>query len=388
MKNTLLVLFNLLLILHANAQSNVGNFSVLRDFSLYFDSGKSVLKPEATQVLDSVFTQITQNNSLKAYIIAYTDSVGTEKSNLKLSQKRAEAMVNYLREKGVAAEKIMSDYKGELEGNDLGLNRKGRVILLGIEQAIKLKEEKQVVNAPPPPLHIKGVVTDIKTKMPIPNVQIKAKTDKAEMQMLTDKNGNYELILEGDSISISASIGCYFFVVNNFRRVNNPNKEINIQLEKMRKGAKLPLKDIVFVGDKADFLPEAMPTLARLYELMNENPHLKVEIGGHINGAAMIPFKYQFNTNPDTLAIRRYDETHYIDNQVFLGVKTDEDKFFLSLDRAREVRNYLRNKGIDNERITYRGYSGTQQKYNFPKNPEQEKMNRRVEITVTESDCE
>lgn len=394
MKKTPLFILSLLLFFHANSQSSAENILILHDFSLYFDFAKSVLTSNATQVLDSAITEMQKDTSLKAYLIAYTDSVGTEKRNLQLSKKRVETMANYFLEKNIASARIITQYKGELyeSEEDLGLNRKGRIVLLGAEKKVPIIS---VVGKNPSFTYIKGKITDTKTKKPIPNVLVEVKSNKADKQAFTGEDGRYNIEIEGDSFSISANVSCYFFVFQDFQQAKD--SEINIQLEKMRKGAKLPLQDIVFVGDKAEFLPEAKPGLKRLLNLMQENPNLKVEIGGHINGAAAIPFKYTFNTDPDSIIIHRYDEVQYEgDKHEFMGmgaggttnIRSDEDRFFLSLERARAVRDFLRYKGIDNKRITYKGYSGTQMKYPYPRTPDQEKMNRRVEITVLESECQ
>jgi outer membrane protein OmpA-like peptidoglycan-associated protein len=335
--------------------------------------------------LDSVWGKMNENPTLKAFLIAYTDSVGTENNNLKLSKNRVEEMRGYLLSKNIENERIICQFKGELyESEDnLALNRKGRIVLLG--ENLPKEQAKQAEK--PHIIRLKGKITDIKDKNSIANALIEVSTNKDKKQVFSAENGEYELEIEGDSFSVSVNVNCYFFVFKTFNQI--VEKDLDIPLEKMRKGSKLPLKDIVFVGDKAVFLPEAMPELMRLLNLMTENANLKVEIGGHINGAGVIPFKYQFYTDPDSLKPPEFGDIEY-DSQknFFTNEKTPEEKFFLSLNRARAVRDFLRNRGIDNSRISYRGYSGTQMKYPNPRNPDQEKMNRRVEITVTESECQ
>jgi len=386
MKKNILFFTCLCLFFQLKSQSSAENYVVMTEFNLYFDSGKSQLKPKSTHILDSVAFRLRENPTLKAYLVAYADSVGSEKSNLKLSQRRAEEMRSYLNLQKIENERMIVSFKGELaEGEkNLALNRKGRIVLLDLQR----NEEKTEIELPKmaTSLKIKGVITDSKTQKPIPNVLLELVTKKGKMQVFSDENGTYEFEVEADSFSISANLNCYFFFFKNFGK--NSLNELNIQLDKMKKGAKLPLEDIVFVGDMATFLPEAMPSLARLLKLMQENPNLKVEIGGHINGAAIIPFKYKFYTEPDSIYAHREKQSQINSEMAFLDIThTDEQRFFLSLDRAKAVYYYLLNRNIDKNRITYRGYSGTQMRFPNPRSPEQEKMNRRVEITVMESEC-
>ncbi len=66
-----------------------------------FESGKAKLLPESYQILDNFAIKMKQNPNSKWLVEGYTDSVGTNAINLKLSKLRAEAVVNYLVNKGV-----------------------------------------------------------------------------------------------------------------------------------------------------------------------------------------------------------------------------------------------------------------------------------------------
>ncbi|WP_427838573.1 porin OmpA [Actinobacillus pleuropneumoniae] len=76
------------------------NFAFSSD--VLFDFGKSSLKPAAATALDAANTEIA-NLGLATPAIqvnGYTDRIGKEASNLKLSQRRAETVANYLVSKG------------------------------------------------------------------------------------------------------------------------------------------------------------------------------------------------------------------------------------------------------------------------------------------------
>ena len=78
--------------------------------NIFFESGNAILKPESYQQLDLVVKFLESNASLKLEISGHTDNVGSLKSNTTLSQKRAEAVVAYLVQKGIAASRL--DAKG------------------------------------------------------------------------------------------------------------------------------------------------------------------------------------------------------------------------------------------------------------------------------------
>ena len=66
-----------------------------------FDSGKSDLLPAAYPVLDNLVAAMKDNPKQKWVVVGYTDDRGSNKLNLKLSGKRAQAVVDYLVNKGI-----------------------------------------------------------------------------------------------------------------------------------------------------------------------------------------------------------------------------------------------------------------------------------------------
>lgn len=81
----------------------------------FFDFDKSNLKPEGRQLLDQVAQQTTTINLETVIAVGYTDSIGTEQYNLGLSQRRANAVKAYLVSKGVPANRIYTEGKGEAD---------------------------------------------------------------------------------------------------------------------------------------------------------------------------------------------------------------------------------------------------------------------------------
>lgn len=65
-------------------------------YGIYFDTGKSTLKPESDPTLQEVTKLLKSNPDLKLYVVGHTDNVGVYETNLKLSVERALAVVNVL----------------------------------------------------------------------------------------------------------------------------------------------------------------------------------------------------------------------------------------------------------------------------------------------------
>ena len=78
-----------------------------------FAFNKADLKPEGKAALDNV---VNQAKALKVEVIVavgYTDRIGSDAYNLKLSQHRANSVKAYLVSKGIPADKIYTEGKGK-----------------------------------------------------------------------------------------------------------------------------------------------------------------------------------------------------------------------------------------------------------------------------------
>ncbi len=76
---------------------------------IYFDTGKSVLKPESENAIGEVAKLLKAEAALKLYVVGHTDNVGGLESNMKLSQDRAEAVVQALvKNHGIAVSRLKS----------------------------------------------------------------------------------------------------------------------------------------------------------------------------------------------------------------------------------------------------------------------------------------
>jgi OOP family OmpA-OmpF porin len=79
----------------------------------FFDTGKSVLKPDARAKLDDLVEKTSGVNLEVIIAVGHTDSDGSDAYNQKLSVARSEAVKKYLVSKGVETNRVYTEGKGE-----------------------------------------------------------------------------------------------------------------------------------------------------------------------------------------------------------------------------------------------------------------------------------
>lgn len=88
-------------------------FTLKSDVLFNFD--KATLKPEGQQALDQLYSQLSSMDPKDGSVIVlgYTDRIGTDQYNQKLSQERAQSVVSYLVSKGIPSNKISARGMGK-----------------------------------------------------------------------------------------------------------------------------------------------------------------------------------------------------------------------------------------------------------------------------------
>jgi outer membrane protein OmpA-like peptidoglycan-associated protein len=76
--------------------------------NIFFETGKSTLKPTSFPELERVIKFLNENSTLKIEIAGHTDNVGNAATNKNLSQARANAVANYIIKNGVAKDRIVA----------------------------------------------------------------------------------------------------------------------------------------------------------------------------------------------------------------------------------------------------------------------------------------
>jgi len=78
-----------------------------------FDFDKAVLKPEGKSKLDDLAAKIQSVNLEVVVATGYTDKIGSDKYNDRLSLRRAQAVKAYLVSKGIEANRVYTEGKGK-----------------------------------------------------------------------------------------------------------------------------------------------------------------------------------------------------------------------------------------------------------------------------------
>ncbi len=201
-------------------------------------------------------------------------------------------------------------------------------------------------------LWVKGKVFDIKTKNGLPAsvelVDVKSRELVSKLQ--TDEDGNYLVTLPvGKDYAFNVKRKGYLFYSENYNiseTYSDSTFQVDIPLQPIETNARMVLKNVFFDTKKTVLNPESITELDNVVRLLNENPNLKIQISG------------------------------YTDN-----VGKPADNLKLSTGRAVAVVNYLLNKSIKNERLTFKGFGETNP-VSANKTEEGRAMNRRTELSV------
>lgn len=260
--------------------------------TIHFLFDKYALADEGKMSINNALKS-QKNNIQSIHIIGYTDQIGSIIYNNKLSLKRALTVQEYLLNEGIDASVItLVTGKGE---DDLVTTS-------------YLEKDRQLN---------RRVTIYIEYRKPEPIVQIEEKpTEKT-----TPKT--------------------------------EPTLTKKIKDSTLKKGDKLILKNINFIGGQHDFLVESYPALQELLEAMQNIPSLIIAIQGHICCSV---------NNQDGLD---------------LATRTQD----LSVRRAKAVYDFLVQNGIAKNRMSYEGMA-----HRYPITLERDEaersINRRVEIII------
>jgi outer membrane protein OmpA-like peptidoglycan-associated protein len=94
---------------------------MVRIHDIKFENAKAVIQPNASTVLDQTAGALQHCPDVRVRLDAYTDSNGSDAYNMKLSQRRADAVRDYLVAHGVSASRIEAHGLGE--SNPIGDNK-------------------------------------------------------------------------------------------------------------------------------------------------------------------------------------------------------------------------------------------------------------------------
>jgi outer membrane protein OmpA-like peptidoglycan-associated protein len=82
---------------------------------ILFDTGQANLRPESTPTLKEIVRMMGTHSGLRLRVEGHTDNVGTPESNLLLSQRRAQAVVDHLVAQGIDAGRLEAVGRGDAQ---------------------------------------------------------------------------------------------------------------------------------------------------------------------------------------------------------------------------------------------------------------------------------
>jgi outer membrane protein OmpA-like peptidoglycan-associated protein len=111
----------------ASMASDIANSGSVALYGIYFDTGKSDLKPESAPAIAEIAKLLKQEPALRIFVVGHTDMVGDVAANMKLSQARAQSVVNALvSQHGVASSRLSAFGNGSYAPKASNKTEEGR----------------------------------------------------------------------------------------------------------------------------------------------------------------------------------------------------------------------------------------------------------------------
>jgi len=214
----------------------------------------------------------------------------------------------------------------------------------------KLPEDKK----PMAITYVKGIVRDKETRKFLEaKVQVVNLGNKktAYNDYTSKENGDFLAVMPiGADYAFNVSADGYLFYSENYQlTAANGNKPflLEIDLERLKVGTDMILKNIFFNTNEYTLLPSSVTELATLKDLLKNNLNIHIEVQGHTD-----------------------------------NVGNDLQNEKLSVNRAKAVYDHLIESKIDPERLTYKGY-GENKPIAGNETEEKRKKNRRTSFIIT-----
>ena len=118
----------------ARAEKGKFNYQKVGEAVILFDTGSYRLKPEEAAKLDAAIERLkTEDRNAYIEIEGFADLRGGERSNRELGLRRAREVYNYIRDRGVALNRMMLFSQGEEHQTDTGLAENRRVVVTVVQ---------------------------------------------------------------------------------------------------------------------------------------------------------------------------------------------------------------------------------------------------------------
>ncbi len=397
--------------------------------TIYFDNASFEIRADQAYKMDSVLHTIQKSEHPRITIQAHTDQVGESTYNEILSKSRANALADYFIANEVDSSSIETRFYGEEQ-----------LVSTDEDQDSYQQNRRAQINIyrPKPILWLHGKVIDSKTDSPLVATvffhskflkktimsdssgafKIKVEKDKVvginttlpgylnskkmtktsenilkrpliiklergdgrwlEGEVLSDSgeyvsNANVQMnsvlwsdITKTDSLggfklfvpktgNISLDIIAKDYLIGMRSLEVTPKlfkKPIEVKLPRIAEGKKFDIHRLYFIGGRDFLLEKSFNVLPQLQAFMEVNQDQCIRIDGHING-------------PNAPKSQVYDPDHD-----------------LSVARARRIYRFLLSKGVDEDRMAYKGFGNWHMVYPTAIYEDEMAKNRRVEITI------
>jgi outer membrane protein OmpA-like peptidoglycan-associated protein len=203
---------------------------------------------------------------------------------------------------------------------------------------------------------IKGSVRDSESGLPLSGrVEVTSRLPGGSLKRTSTEfsSGFFEIEVprKGETDIIVSAEGYTFQTITlpNEKAIDDLSLQpIELELTRVEKGGKLSIESIYFKTGSANIEPASIPVLQQLYQMMTENPEIRIEIEGHTDSTGTSVFNMK-----------------------------------LSQQRAMAVADWLIRNGISSTRITTHGYGDTRPVADNS-TEEGRRKNRRTEILIIE----
>lgn len=117
-----------------------------------FDFGSAAIKPAFRTTLDKVADVLKRYDRSVVHVVGHTDSVGSDAYNQRLSEQRAQSVIDYFASVGVSRDRLRAEGRGETEPRDSNATEAGRQLNRRVEVFVKpiVEGQEQRAYEPPP----------------------------------------------------------------------------------------------------------------------------------------------------------------------------------------------------------------------------------------------
>ncbi len=326
-----------------------------KTLSVYFPSNGDQLNSNAKTDIRQAFLEIHPKIIREIYIEGHTDSDASLSYNLNLSARRAANTQEYLLTQGVKSDIIKIGAFGESQPISSKKNKNRRVLITIVyEDETYPPQLVEVKTGDAKFIQIETFNANTKSRLPCDYV-----IERQSKNLFSRTNSEAMCVFDRKrfpTINITFSKSGYLnqsvtISDKDVRQVGDTLK-VQVYLKPVAVVQKLRYDHIYFYTDTDDFKPEAKQELEKLVTMLTENPKLYVEIQGHMN----------FSESRQANILQRiYNHD-------------------LSHKRAKAVYMYLISRGINKDRLTYKGLSNYRMIFPNPTSDLEADQNKRVEV--------